>query len=111
MEILTREVGEVRVLDIIGKLDSNTTPEAEVQVGSLLDSGASKLLINFDKLDYISSAGLRLLLVTAKRMRKDAADLRICGLNATVQEVFDISGFASILNVFSTESEALNDFD
>lgn len=110
MEVIIRQAGEVRVLDVVGKLDTNTTPEAEIQINSLLDSGASKLLINFNKLDYISSAGLRLLLATAKRMKKEAGDLRICCLNPTVQEVFDISGFASILSVASAEQEALDAF-
>ena len=110
MEIIERENGEIRVLDFVGRLDTNTTPDAEVQVNALLDAGAAKLLINFEKLDYISSAGLRLLLSTAKRMKKESGDLRICCLNSTVQEVFDISGFASILSVAAAEQEALDAF-
>jgi len=110
MEILEREEGEVRVLSLVGRLDTNTTPDAESQINTLLDSGANKLLINFEKIDYVSSAGLRLLLATAKRMKGSAGDLRICCLNATVQEVFDISGFTSILSVSTAEQEALDAF-
>lgn len=110
MQIMIREAGDVRVVDIAGKLDTNTTPEAETQINSLLDAGASKLLLNFERLDYISSAGLRLLLATAKRMKSEAGQLRICCLNPTVQEVFDISGFASILSTAGAEQEALDAF-
>jgi len=106
MEIIEREHGDIRVLNYVGRLDTNTTPDAEVQINGLLDSGASKLLINFQQLDYISSAGLRLLLATAKRLKASSGDLRICCLNQTVQEVFDISGFTSILSVSSTEQDA-----
>ena len=110
MEIIEREEGEVRVLSLVGRLDTNTTPGAETQINALLDSGANKLLINFEKIDYVSSAGLRLLLATAKRMKGSAGYLRICCLNPTVQEVFDISGFASILSVSVAERDALDAF-
>ena len=110
MEIVEREEGEVCVLGFVGRLDTNTTPDAEARISSLLDAGTNKLLISFEKIDYVSSAGLRLLLATAKRMKGSAGDLRICCLNATVQEVFDISGFASILSVSATEREALDAF-
>ena len=110
MEIIEREHGDVRVLNCVGRLDTNTTPGAETRINMLLDEGTVKLLINFEQLDYISSAGLRLLLATAKRMQSSSADLRICCLNPTVQEVFDISGFASILSVTATEQEALDAF-
>lgn len=110
MEIIEREHGDVRVLNYVGRLDTNTTPVAEIRINALLDDGAGKLLINFEKLDYISSAGLRLLLATAKRLKSTSGDLRVCCLNPTVQEVFDISGFASILSVAATEQEALDAF-
>jgi len=110
MEIIEREDGEIRVLSLVGRLDTNTTPDAEEQINSLLDAGVNKLLINFEKIEYVSSAGLRLLLATAKRLKGSTGDLRICCLNATVQEVFDISGFASILTVLPAEQDALDAF-
>jgi anti-anti-sigma factor len=61
-------------------------------------------------LDYISSAGLRVLLATAQKLQAEDGALRVCNLNETVQEVFDISGFSTILSVFKTETEALNEF-
>ena len=110
MEVTVKEVNEVRVLLFEGNLDTNTAPQAQAQIDELIDGGSSKILINFDDLNYISSAGLRVLLATAKKLKAISGDLKICGLNQTVQEVFDISGFSSILSVVATEEDALAGF-
>ena len=110
MEITVNESGGVQVLSFTGNLDTNTSPDAESEINQLIDGGAQKLLINFEDLNYISSAGLRILLATAKKLKASNGDLKICGLNATVQEVFDISGFGVILSVSASESEALSAF-
>jgi len=110
MEISVTESGDVRILSFAGNLDTNTSPQAESEINRLIDAGAQKLLVNFESLDYISSAGLRILLATAKKLKASQGDLKICGLNETVQEVFDISGFATILSVTKTEGEALGAF-
>ena len=108
MEITVRDEGDTKIVMLNGKLDTNTTPTAEGEINALLDAGASKLLINFEQLSYISSSGLRLLLATAKRMKGSGGDLRVCSLNEMAQEVFEVSGFSSILNVFATETDALS---
>lgn len=110
MEVMVRDAGEIKVVGLEGNLDSNTSGDAETQLTSLVEQGAMKVLISFEKLDYISSAGLRVLLAVAKQLKRGGGELRICNLSDSVQEVFDISGFSTILNVFSTESDALNGF-
>jgi anti-anti-sigma factor len=110
MEVTVKEVNEVNVMSFEGNLDTNTAPKAQEQIDQLIDGGPSKFLINFDNLNYISSAGLRVLLATAKKLKATNGDLKICGLNKTVQEVFDISGFSSILSVVATEEDALAGF-
>jgi len=110
MEIKIRDIDEIKVVEINGKLDTNTSPTAENEITGLLSSGTNKLVINFCDLDYISSAGLRFLLATAKKLKKSDGVMKVCGLNETVQEVFDISGFTSILSVFASEDEALQSF-
>jgi anti-sigma B factor antagonist len=107
MEITVRDEGDTKVVMLNGKLDTNTTSAAESEINALLDGGASKLLINFEQLSYISSSGLRLLLATAKRLKGSGGVLKVCTLNEMATEVFEISGFSSILNVFSSEQEAL----
>ncbi len=110
MEIQTRDTNGIKVIDLIGKLDTNTAPDAEKHLSELIKEGVKKILVNLEKLDYISSAGLRVLLSTTKQLQKTGGMMRICNLNEVVKEIFDISGFSSIFNVFVTESEALNDF-
>ena len=110
MEINTRKANEVMVLAFSGNLDTNTAPEAENQINELMDAGESNILINFEDLNYISSAGLRVLLATAKKMMTTGGSLKICSLNSTVQEVFDISGFSTILSLEANESDALAAF-
>ena len=110
MEITVRDAGDVKVVQLDGDLNANTSPDAETQLVQLVTQGAKKILITFEKLNYISSSGLRVLLVIAQQLGGNGSGLRICCLNENVQEVFDISGFSVILNVFGTESEALDGF-
>ena len=107
MEITTRTQQDVTLVAFAGSLDSNTSPQAQQALDGILAGGARKLIVDFTALDYISSAGLRVLLGTAKRLKGTGGALRLCGLNETVREVFQISGFATILAVFATEAEAL----
>lgn len=110
MDINIRKVGDVSVLDFAGNLDTNTSPAAESEVSRLLDEGCKHILFNFSALNFISSSGLRILLATAKKLKIDNGKMVVCSLNDVVQEVFDISGFASILNLEATEEEALASF-
>ena len=110
MNISSREEGGVTVVGVEGNLDTNTAPDAQQHLDGLQDDGVQKILVNFADLEYISSAGLRVLLATAKRLGGSGGSLRICGLNETVNEVFEISGFSVILSVFGNEAEALEGF-
>jgi anti-sigma B factor antagonist len=110
MDLTTRESGGVTIVGFEGKLDTNTCPDAEVHLEKTLDDGSKKILIDFTKLDFLSSAGLRVLLTTAKRLESSGGELRICALNETVNEIFEISGFSTILSVFGTEQDALSGF-
>lgn len=110
MEITTRTQGDVSIVAIAGKLDSVTSPQAQEAFEAIVKGGARKIAVDFSRLDYISSAGLRVLLGTAKKLTAAGGALRTFGLNDTVREVFDISGFSTILRVFPSEADALNGF-
>jgi len=107
MDITTRTQNGVALVALAGKLDSNTSPQAQQALDAILASGAKQMVVDFTALDYISSAGLRVLLGTAKRLSGAGGALRLFGLNETVREVFDISGFSTILAVSATEADAL----
>jgi anti-anti-sigma factor len=81
------------------RLDSVTTAVFERDLLRNIDSGATRVLIDFSKLDYISSAGLRSVLLAAKRIRASGGRMSLCSLNRQIAEVFDISGFSSILDI------------
>ena len=112
MDITTRSQNGVTLVVFAGSLDSNTAPQAQQAIDGMLAAGARKMVVDCTALDYISSAGLRVLLGTAKRLGGAGAGsaLRLFGLNDTVREVFDISGFSTILAVFATEAAALKGF-
>ena len=110
MEIKLRESDNVKIVELIGSLDTNTAPEAELYLAKLLDEGESNILLTLENLDYISSAGLRVFLGTAKRIKSVGGKFELCYLNETVQEIFDMSGFSTILNVYKNENEALDGF-
>ena len=110
MKIEIRESQGIQIVAFEGNLDTNTSPEAETKINELIDAGNQKLLVNFEQLNFIASSGLRVLLATVKKLNTSGGALRICSLNATVQEVFDISGFVTILSVKSTEEDALSSF-
>lgn len=110
MQIEVKTSGDVEVLEFEGKLDTQTSAAALAEITQVMDGGAKKFLLNFEKLDYISSAGLRILLVAAKQLNAAGGELRICCLNDVVREVFEISGFLTILTVRGSEAEALDGF-
>lgn len=110
MQVTTRMQGDVTIAAITGSLDSASSPAAQQALDAAVAGGARKLAVDFTGLDYVSSAGLRVLLGTAKRVKASGGSLRMFGLNASVREVFEISGFATILPVFPGEGEALQGF-
>lgn len=108
LEIATKEVNDVVVFDLIGNLDTNTAPDAETSINGYLESGTKKMVMNLGQTKYVSSAGLRVFLATAKKMTASGGAVKLCGANEVVQEILDISGFSTILDVKKTEDEALS---
>lgn len=94
------------VVRLEGSLDTGTAPVAQERLTGIVEAGVSLVVVDLTALDFMSSAGLRVLLATAKRLRP-AGTLRLFGLNPTVREVFDISGFSMIFPLFDDEEAAL----
>lgn len=97
MTIAKTQNGTALTLALEGRLDTMTAPELEAELNASLD-GADSLTLDFAKLDYISSAGLRVLLSAHKRM-SGKGGMKVKNVNEIVQEVFDVTGFADILTV------------
>ena len=90
------ENGKARY-EVEGRLDTTTAPELEKELKNDMGS-INELTMDFSKLDYISSAGLRVLLSAHKEMSKKGG-MKVTNVNEIVQEVFDVTGFADILNI------------
>lgn len=82
---------------LIGRLDTTTAPALEGELRKSVD-GVAKLIIDMTELEYISSAGLRVLLSAQKVMNRQG-EMLIRGANETVMEVFEVTGFVDILNI------------
>ena len=106
MQISTRTSNDIHIVGIAGSLDSTTAPEAQKSLDSVV-AGAKKVALDFTQLDYISSAGLRVLLGAAKKLKASGGKFAMFGLNQSVREVFEISGFSAILSVYPSETEAV----
>lgn len=99
MNVSEKEIDGVCVLEPEGRLDSNSAAEFEETLSAAIDGGKTTVVMDLNKLAYISSAGLRTLLTAAKKIKAAGGQLAFCGLNDTIREVFEISGFQAILNV------------
>ena len=82
---------------IVGRLDSTTAPDLETEIKQNI-GGVEKLVLDFAGLDYLSSAGLRVLLATQKVMNKQG-EMVIKNVNATINEIFEVTGFIDILTI------------
>lgn len=98
MEITTEKKDNYNLLNVSGRLDSTTAPEFENTLINFLEQGKENM-VNFNELKYISSSGLRVLLVAAKKLSATNEKLTIIAMQDHIKEVFDISGFTGLFNI------------
>ena len=107
MEISEEKGGPVLTLRLAGKLDATTSKAFEDRISAVLDAGERQLVVDLSRLDYVSSSGLRVFLLAAKRLNSANGRIVWCSLTDPVREVFDIVGFSVILSVYGSHEEAL----
>ena len=110
MEIIEKKQNDISIFMLNGRLDSNTSPALEEKILEAIKSGSNKMIIDFAALDYISSAGLRVLNKATKQLKHIEGMLIISSLQDYIREVFEIAGFDSFLPIVSTIDEALGKF-
>ncbi len=98
MNIEQKKNGSALTLALKGRLDTSTAPQLEAELKTSLD-GVSQLIMDFEQLEYISSAGLRVLLTAQKLMNKKQGAMKVIHSNSLIQEVFEVTGFADILTI------------
>jgi anti-sigma B factor antagonist len=99
MEISQKEENGIVFLAFKGRLDGTAATEAEQTVKSILEGDTNRLLFDFAHLEYLSSAGLRVVLGAAKEIKRKEGKFVLCALNAYVKEVFEVSGFGAIIPI------------
>jgi len=107
MQIKIREIGETTIIDMTGRLDTSTSGGAYDEMVEIAKSGVSKVVLNLNNTDYISSAGLRVILTAAKLLKSSSGEMKICHAEGVVKEVLETSGFNHIIDIYDDENSAI----
>jgi len=107
MEVKVEQAGKAVVIRLCGRLDAATAGSVENAFLERAEQGVKSFAFDLGGLGYISSAGLRVMLLAAKKTRSAGGKLALFGLGDTVREVFEISGFLAIFAIFGSEDDAL----
>jgi anti-anti-sigma factor len=107
MEIQVQESGKAWVVSVAGKLDAVSAGDYEKAVSQLIAEGKTRLVADFADLSYISSAGLRVLLSTAKQLKPKGGVVLFANLQDNVREVFEMTGFSTILSIHPSLDAAI----
>ena len=108
LRISTEKTPEALVIHPEGRLDTVTVADFEKETLPLIREAGFDVLIDFGKMEYISSAGLRSMLLLAKMMKKNERKLAFYAMSKSIQEVFRISGFDTIIRVFPSYDEGIS---
>jgi stage II sporulation protein AA (anti-sigma F factor antagonist) len=108
MPIQTSKETTALIVTITGRMDALTAPEYEKKFSELIAEGEISFIVDFEQVDYISSAGLRVLLATAKRVKAVNGKLLLANITGVVKDVFEISGFCTLFPTHDSVASALS---
>ncbi len=111
MEIIGKKIDSVSIISLGGRLDANASGELEQKLNALVEADEVRLVVSLEKLDYISSSGLRVLLAVLKSVRKREGDIKLACMKPSIKEVFDIAGFSQLFSVYDLEDVAIQAFN
>lgn len=107
MIVNKEKLNEHLVLHIEGRLDTTQSDGFEKEITEILDQGHDKVILDCTGLNYISSSGLRIFLIIQKKMMASGGQFKVCNLQPAIKEIFDMSGFSMIFNIFPDLDTAL----
>lgn len=107
MEMSESKHNDVVVLSVSGRVDASNAGMFESRLLGVIEAGNHRVLVDCGALDYVSSAGLRALLMAAKRVRASKGVVALAALKPQIREVFEIAGFAAVFQVFQDRAAAL----
>jgi len=109
LKVTPRRVDDnTQALDLEGEVDVYTAPALRQEIMDQVDAGVKNLLINLEKVEYLDSTGLGILIGGVKRMKEQGGSMLLVGPSARITRIFEITGLNRIFDVFTTESEALS---
>jgi len=107
MDIAEDKTGNILLLQLKGRLDASTSGALEGKLMGSIGGGERQIVLDCSHLDYVSSAGLRVLLIAAKKLNTANGKLVLASLKDHVREVFDLAGFTDIFSLFPSREEAV----
>ena len=91
-----------------GRIDSSNSREFHLELEAVVTDSDSSVILDFEEVAYISSAGLRVILLTAKSLQQSGVKFALCSMDESIREVFKISGFDKIIGIHTSQTEALS---
>lgn len=110
MDIQVREAGNVIILDINGEIDLYNAPEIKENIKNQMEQGKNQIIINLDKVSYIDSSGIGVLISSLSNLKKAGGGLKIIHVYASVRKVFELTKLTSFFDIYDSEQEALSAF-
>jgi len=111
LTIDVRFQGKVSIVEPIGYINAHTAKDFETALQKLIDQNQHNIVINCRRLAYIASAGLGAIMGCIDAVRENNGDIRICSMNETVLNIFEVLGFTHLYSIFETEDRAVHSFE
>jgi anti-sigma B factor antagonist len=110
MEITVTDMNRATLVKIVGRIDSSNASQLGNVLADRISGGALNIVVDLEKVEYMSSGGLRELVAALKQVKKDGGDLRLCSPSPRVQEVLGLAGLDSLFQIFDTQVLAVGSF-
>ena len=111
MKIQTKELKRVDLVEIGGRIDSNTAARLEQEFKTITEAKRFRIVVDMEDVDYISSRGLRALIATLKETRRwNRGDLRLCNVPLRIKEVLDLAGLTPVFKTYDNAVDAVGSF-
>ena len=107
MDLREEQVGDVSVMEVKGRIDSTTAPTLGERLTANLSAPKVRIVLDLSRLEYISSAGFRILLLAAKRADETGSRLVMCGISGKVRQLFDLGGFLDLFTIVGVREEGI----
>ncbi len=107
MEVTSKSSENAIIIYVDGDLTTNSSPEVEAEINEILEAAVNNVVINVERVNFIASTGLRIILALGKRLDGEGLKLSVCSMNPSTKSVFEMSGFSKLFPIFDTEEDAL----